>query len=294
MASSARKEVSALYCLAYVLRDQTRRLWLAPAVLAVLIISVFYMATGSQSAVFASPLVSKTTSQAGRSLSVNSPVVPVTPVPLSIRGLFLELGAPIVAPQDCTPDTTYGLPSEISLANQTNGLNLVIDEASYYQVYGNTSAQIQTQIQHCAPSIGTATSQSAMLAAQTGYNLTWHYDLIADDTGSCTISNVKVGLRLNMVLPRWQPTASATSGLARAWQTYASNLAIHENGHESINQRYASQLLGNLQSMPTTDCGTISASIQTKVDVIVAALNASNDAYDARTNHGAKQGAILP
>ena len=185
----------------------------------------------------------------------------------------------------------FAAPSQINLANQSSGLTEVKDAPSYYQIYGDTAAQVRAQQQQCAPNFN---PEGARFAGATDYNLSWQYSTTQDNTGLCQLSNVKIGLHVNMILPLWQPTNSAASGLASAWQKFIANLANHENGHIAIDQQYASQLLGDLQSSPASDCASILGSVQSKVDADVVAISAANDAYDASTNYGATQGVILP
>ena len=96
-----------------------------------------------------------------------------------------------------------------------------------------------------------------------------------------------------MILPAWQPGGSAAAGLAGNWQNLIASLTVHENGHVAIDQQYANQLLNDLQSLPATACESLAASVATKAAADIAVLNTANAAYDAATNHGATQGAVL-
>lgn len=293
MVSPTIKFASALYRLDYTLRNLTRGLWMVLAMPVVLVMCALDIMTLLQPSAIASPLIAEPASPS--STSASPPAIATAPKPASVSSPSVAPAVHVVAPpQKCTPYTTYALPSPINLANQANGLNQVIDATSYYLIYGNTSAQILTQIRQCGPTTTVAGIKGVTVAAQTGYSLTWQYSLTLDGTGSCSTTNVKVGLHINTVLPQWQPASSAVSGLDRTWGIYTRNLITHENGHVLIDQQYANQLLSDLVSYPITACVAISASIQTKVDTDVAALNASNDAYDALTHYGATQGAVLP
>ena len=294
MALSSFESVSPVGRVGYMLRDQSRRLWLNVGAIAALISLLGLLSHPQQAlssaSLFNTSLVSQAATQAHPSLSTNPPASG----PAAVPPPAITAHNPVVVLQSCAPDSTYGLPSQLNLAADGNGLTQVIDAHSYYQVYGNTAAQIHAQVKQCAPNGGSEAGGGDEFAAETGYRLTWQYDTTTDGSGVCDVANVKVGLHLNMVLPAWQATASASNGLNAAWQNYISSLVTHENGHAAIDQQYAGQLLNDLQAYPATDCGSIAASIQAKANADIAALTAANNAYDAQTNHGATQGAILP
>jgi predicted secreted Zn-dependent protease len=196
----------------------------------------------------------------------------------------------VPAPQACTP-AAYSLPSAIDLTNQATGLTQTIDATAYYRIYGNTAAQIKTQLSQCPPIA--ASADGASFAAETGSKLNWQYSSTSDTSGMCRISNVKVGLHLNMILPAWQPTGDAATGLAANWQNLISSLTTHETGHVAMYQQYANQLLHDLQALPATNCTSIAASVDAVSAANIAALNTANAAYDTATNHGVTQGAVL-
>ncbi len=244
------------------------------------------------------PLLIKPPTKTDRNVSVNVPTDTDTTVPDTIAAPK-ELTSPTptnpvqdTPPQNCIPNTTSTKTSSVSLASLASGLTQQIDAPTYYQVYGNTSAQIRAQLQQCGPKINS--SGSTEYAAATNHNLAWQYNTIPSSSGVCATSNVKVGLHINTILPQWQPTSSASSGLASAWQKMISGLVIHENGHVAIIQQYSNQLLRDIQTFTASNCGALTATIQPKIDADVASLNRANTTYDSNTNFGATQGAVLP
>jgi predicted secreted Zn-dependent protease len=286
MVVSEFESIPLLYRVSHAFRYQAQRPWLGLSAIAALVSLLGLLSYSQQvlsnASLFNTSLVAQA-AQAHPSLSTSPPSTPSVPASTAAAAV-----------QSCTPDSAYGTPSQLDLTADPDGLTQIIDDHSYYQVYGNTAAQIHGQVKQCAPNGGSEAGGGDEFAAETGYRLTWQYDTTASDAGTCTVSNVKIGLHLNMVLPEWRPTAAAGNGLVTAWQKYVSSLATHENGHVAIDQQYAGQLLSDLQAYPATDCGSMAASIQAKINADTAALDAANDAYDARTNHGATQGAILP
>lgn len=264
-------------------QSQTRRSGLLLIILSVLI-SILGVA---QPQISTPALVSKTAPTTDiPSAVVSAPggtTFAVSPGPDEITSIDVAI------PKNCIPPT-YNLPSKIDLTNQASGLSQIIDTPKYYQVYGNTSAQIKRQLQQCAPIINGEVSN---FGAYTGSNLVWQYSLIQNDGETCSVSNVKVGLHTNMLLPKWGATSSTSNGLASSWQYLINNLTTHENGHVAINQKHAQKLLSDMESVPASDCQSIVTSINAKTAANITALNQANDAYDDQTNHGVDQGAVL-
>jgi predicted secreted Zn-dependent protease len=192
------------------------------------------------------------------------------------------------APQACIPPV-FTAAAPLALSVRPAGLNQIIEPTTYYRVYGNTAAQIKTQLQQC-PALSRTTGT---FGAATGSNVTWQYAWTINSAGTCTISAVKVGLHINMILPAWESTNTAASGLAADWQRMITNLAGHENGHVAVYQQYAVQLLQDLQSLPAADCAAAGTQAEAKAAAVIAAMNSANAAYDVHTHHGVAQGVVL-
>jgi predicted secreted Zn-dependent protease len=188
----------------------------------------------------------------------------------------------------CVPSTFAG-PSGIDLTTATNGLTIQLDQVSRYQIYGATADQLRSEVQVCAP--GAKGNGGAEFAGETSYTMSWQYDTYVGN--SCMIADVKVGMRIGTALPLWQPTRSAVPGLGERWDKFMSSLTTHEAGHASIDKRYAAQLVTDLSSLPPMDCNNVSSIVKSVVNADMMLLNQANDSYDASTDHGASQGAIL-
>jgi predicted secreted Zn-dependent protease len=260
---------------------QVRRTWLALAVAALLVPTGQVMPAAAIAAVVDAPRKQTTT--------VTAPVVTASveaPVTATQPGMAKAAVAP--APKACTPPQ-YKLPAALALSGRPAGVSHVNDATAYYRVYGDTTAQIETQLRQC-PAL---TRADSTFGAVTGGTLSWQYDWASTSAGTCTISTVRVGLHTNMLLPSWEPISTASTGLAARWDHLITNLAHHEEGHIDLYQQHAQQLVHNLQSLPATDCANIAAQAEATATAIIAAMTAANSTYDVHTHHGVSQGATL-
>jgi predicted secreted Zn-dependent protease len=158
----------------------------------------------------------------------------------------------------------------------------------YYTVYGTTAGQINNQIFTCTP-VGLLEGR---FAASTDYAINWAYSFSSNQTGQCQVTQASVSLATAITLPNWQ-AGFGNVQLQNQWNAFVSHLTTHENGHIQFAQQYAAQILNDLQNFPPTDCATITQAVDSKAHSELAALDQANEAYDATTNHGATQGAIL-
>lgn len=257
-------------------------IWM-PALAIVLFLSIYLpfasmlvQATSPQTTVAAAPATSK-------------PAAPAATSPVAGAAAPTPDTPPAPSFPNCSP-LSFGMPSQLSLANAPVELSVQTDAPTQYQIYGNTASELRTQIRHCAP--GASSSTGAEYTGQTSYNLSWQYSVSVG--ASCSAQNIKVGVHTAIALPYWQPTGNATSGLAGRWQLFATNLGTHEQGHVMIDKQYAAKLLADLNALGPVDCGSLNSAVNDIVNRDVAALNQTNDTYDAQTNHGATQGAVLP
>lgn len=193
--------------------------------------------------------------------------------------------------ETCVPYSGSLTPSAVPLSDGSTGLTQQIDQPSSYQIFGRTSDTLRSQIRQCAP---LSAGDDSRYAAETTYNLTWRYQYINVGNDQCQVANASVGIHVSQILPVWRPDSKTSPKLVAAWNTFATALNTHENGHVGLDLQYAQNLLNDLRSLPATPCSQIQEAVRHLTDSDSAMLAQANDNYDSTTNHGATQGAILP
>jgi predicted secreted Zn-dependent protease len=231
-----------------------------------------------------------TATAAGSATTPSSPT-PAAPTAAAVVTVKAPKPAPAIpSAPNCVPDTGYAGATQLDLTSAAPGLTQIVDATHNYQVYGYTNTQIREQINQCAPRL----SGNDDFTGYTTYRLSWQYNFTIDTNNNCVISNPKIGIHISEVLPSWSASQYATAGLSAKWSSFIGALDTHEHGHIALDQQHAAQILASLQSMPATDCGSVTAAANAIINSGVAALDQANAAYDSSTNHGATQGAILP
>lgn len=190
--------------------------------------------------------------------------------------------------KDCTVAAPYSAPAGLSLDSSSPVLTKLIDNTGYYQVYGSSIAQLRSAVMSCKYRVAVAGSYHAITARQ----INWSY-ATAHDGDLCTLQDLHIGLHIAQLLPTFTPTATTPASVTAAWNTYAANLATHENGHVAIATRYIEQLTAELQAIGPMRCDLLKSQVATMINSELTILNTEDTLYDAQTNHGATQGAVL-
>lgn len=189
----------------------------------------------------------------------------------------------------CTPLSAAIRPVAPTLVGLNSGLYQLPTTTVNYTVYGATTKEISNQIHTCSPVV----HGGSRYAASAEYAINWSYNYKADETGLCSIVDARVGLHIVKLLPKWQPIGSPSNLLQSKWNVFITNLNRHEDGHASIDMRYAEKLLADLSSFPPMECSQIDAAANAKAKYTINELNIANETYDNSTNHGTTEGAFL-
>lgn len=121
----------------------------------------------------------------------------------------------------------------------------------------------------------------------------WYQDRIS--AGECRFTAVEVQLELKYTYPRWRPPSPVSRALPGEWRRYLSALHTHENGHGAIAIAVSRQVLAGIRELaPRPSCQRLTAAADALGASGLERMNGLEQAYDARTNHGATQGARFP
>lgn len=157
-----------------------------------------------------------------------------------------------------------------------------------YPVYGETVEEIKRSIADNAPS----RNGNSYYAGLTKWNLAATYDLIPTHQG-CLLDNAEVYLTLRIHLPvlAQKPRSAA---LEREWRRFFNSLNAHEALHGQNAHRAATTLLAKISGKRTdVPCSRAKLIAEQATQTLIERISAYDKDLDARTHHGATQGAIL-
>ncbi|MGD0272231.1 MAG: DUF922 domain-containing Zn-dependent protease [Gaiellaceae bacterium] len=177
-----------------------------------------------------------------------------------------------------------------SITHPQPGLT-VSTRAVYYRITGRTASDLRSQMNRRGP-LDYFTGKRYDAFANWTFSW-WYHDRVR--AGKCRITSAKVLVELKYTYPRWAPPRSASAQLQRKWQRYLKALHKHENGHGAIAAEMGRKMLQSIRSLaPRSSCRRLEAAADQVGADGVEQANKVEAAYDARTNHGASQGARFP
>ena len=109
----------------------------------------------------------------------------------------------------------------------------------------------------------------------------------------CSISSVRLRVSGEILMPRWVDAATAPIDLQRRWSDYYAALQQHEDGHIQHGRELAILVRQRLMGLGAVPCENLQALAQREYDRLYGNLKTRDQEYDARTNHGATQGALF-
>lgn len=160
---------------------------------------------------------------------------------------------------------------------------------NFYTVTGASLPELRHSIQQARP-----WKESQPTDAITDWRVNWQFTVQSGADG-CRLRSVSISTTIATTLPRWHAPTNADPGTLRAWTHYLLALGRHEAGHGQIGLMAAAEIEKRFHAHGAApDCESLKAALNALGHRIVAEHRQRDLDYDARTRHGATQGAVLP
>lgn len=150
-------------------------------------------------------------------------------------------------------------------------------DTHWYAVAGHDVRSLRESLRAVAP----RNADGEAINGDTRWNATWTWQGVGEP---CRVDAVAVELRVSVWLPAWTPDPGTDPALLGPWRRYLEALALHEQGHVELVRAEVAQLDDILRAASCADADAVGAAA-------LDAIRALNAEYDARTHHGALQGA---
>jgi predicted secreted Zn-dependent protease len=167
----------------------------------------------------------------------------------------------------------------------------VEDSVQTYRVAGDSSRALWDQMHRLGPLDET---EHRRFAALTHWYVSWHY-WYRSNGNECHIDRFEVTLSAQTTLPEWADEARGPPALRAEWADFITRLRGHESGHRANGLQAAESVERSIESVGhNRDCSALGQAIDAAGHAAIARANRADIDYDARTQHGATQGAVLP
>ena len=154
---------------------------------------------------------------------------------------------------------------------------------NYYTVHGQDYASLLQSLNANGP---------RGFHGMAGWKVTYQYTT-KQRRDACQIDTVRVKISGEILMPRWADERSAPQALQRRWSDYYAALKLHEDGHIQHGRELALLVKESLMGLGAVPCNQIQALAQAEFQRVYGNLKTRDQEYDARTNHGATQGAVF-
>ncbi|RJQ52857.1 MAG: DUF922 domain-containing protein, partial [Actinobacteria bacterium] len=183
-----------------------------------------------------------------------------------------------------------------------------------YEVTGTTTEEIQESIEREAPKAGVTGGYSGMVESQwrAPYGITGSAEPAGDGTWKATaaptVCTFSASVSTTMVLPAYTPPPGADQAVVDEWNRYLEALREHEEGHEAKYDAFEERLnalKGQVEGLSGTGTGAtaqeaaaaankdLTDKVNSLIEEAKKKADELNEEYDAATDHGGKQGAVL-
>jgi predicted secreted Zn-dependent protease len=167
------------------------------------------------------------------------------------------------------------------------GVRAIVD-TTFYDAEGRERRQWMTSMRASARRAGVGPPYVAYTRTQTR----WSYASSRSGTGGCQPSLPAVEVSIRYIMPRLVADTVEEEDMLE-WRRYLTSLWRHEEGHGLRALREASEMRDSLTHVRTPSCGTLNATVTRAMDAVGRKYRRLQEGYDARTGHGARQGAVL-
>jgi predicted secreted Zn-dependent protease len=189
--------------------------------------------------------------------------------------------AVLMAAVVCGPPRTTFPPTQ-------QGIRTVVD-TTFYDTEGVTRAQWLASMRAGARRAGVRPP----FVAYTAWEARWSYPSSQMWPTGCEPRAPVIDLTIRYTMPRLVPDSGVALEDMVEWRRHATALWRHEEGHALRAFRAAVEMRDSITHVRAPSCTSLQPMVASAMDAVVRKYRALQMSYDARTEHGARQGAIL-
>ena len=168
------------------------------------------------------------------------------------------------------------------------GVNIAID-TTYYDATGNSPREWLASARRNAAGAGVRVPY----LANTAWTTRWTYRSSRMTSIGCEVQFPAISLDIRFVMPRLVSDSAVSTEDRFEWLRFMHSLWAHEEGHAMRGVRAAAEIRDSLQRIHTESCAALSPTAAEAARKVLARFTALQAAYDERSQHGARQGAII-
>lgn len=138
-----------------------------------------------------------------------------------------------------------GLVAMCMLSSTASAEPLISKTYGYFSIGGKTAETLDRELERRGP-VTNATGHRHPGATEIKFGGEVTY---LERGKQCSVGNVKVTLKTNLILPRWKNRRTADKNLRFIWDTLSADIKRHEERHAEIARTYARTLETDLHAL---------------------------------------------
>ncbi|MEO8622152.1 MAG: DUF922 domain-containing protein [bacterium] len=175
-----------------------------------------------------------------------------------------------------------------STAASPAGVRVAVD-TTFYDASGTTPREWLVSARRSAAEAGVRVP----FLATTGWSTRWTYASSRVTSIGCETRFPVVSLNIKFVMPRLVADSVVSTEDRLEWLRFMHSLWSHEQGHALRGVRAAAEIHDSLERLHTAACTQLSPALSEAVRKVLEKYTTLQAAYDTRTQHGARQGAMI-
>ena len=164
-------------------------------------------------------------------------------------------------------------------------------ETEYYEIYGETDAQVASTMDFVSP----VWIFGKQHRASTHWPIRWRF-WHKESAESCAISKVQTKVWIKYTYPKWKNLRAALPELQEKWKAFMKSLVRHEEGHKDIAVEGAREIQRAIREMePRSSCSELEYEANEIGLEILEQFSKRQDEFDDdERNHYYERGLAFP
>jgi predicted secreted Zn-dependent protease len=162
-------------------------------------------------------------------------------------------------------------------------------DTTFYRTDGLTRRQWLASMRAGAQRAGV----NVPFLAHTEWQTRWSYASSRNSGRGCAPISPMVEVTIRYTMPRLASDSGVALEDMLEWRRHSASLWRHEEGHAARALRAAAEMRDSLWALHTPGCAALQPAASRAIAAVMAKYRALQADYDARTGHGARQGAML-
>lgn len=158
------------------------------------------------------------------------------------------------------------------------------EQDTFYQISGQTAAQLLDEIQYRSPRFDHYSGQTAIATAS--LKPRWRLEVVQMQQQFCTVATVETHADVEYTYPQWVDYDQANPRLQQRWNQFFNAVVRHEHEHRNILMRALAKVEPAVLALPAqADCEAVVETANGMIHDIIEVSNEEQRRFDETDDH---------